>query len=241
MSRTKIEWATDSWNPIVGCTKVSEGCTNCYAKAMNKRFKWVKDWNTPEFFPHKMKQITPKQKPKRIFVCSTSDLFHEDVDTDWQFQIFDKMITCPQHTFILLTKRPQLAYDFYELTNTKQKNGEPIQNIWLGITCENQKAADERIPILLDIPAKVHFISCEPLLDEIDLHKQANWFWAGSGINWIICGGETGPNAREMNPTWARKIRDDCKETGVPFFFKQMSKKETIPEDLLIQEYPNSQ
>jgi len=231
-SNSKIEWTQATWNPITGCSKVSEGCANCYAKRMAKRlagrFGYPKD--DPfrvTLHPDRLDQPFGWKKPKVIFVCSMGDLFHEDLRlglVEWErvFQIYDIMMRTDWHTYLVLTKRPENARYFYrEWIRPHDKIG----HIWVGVTAENQKRADERIPILLQIPAAIRFVSLEPLLSEIDLDGYlADHEWehgVPGGINWVIVGGESGPGARPMAADWVRKIRDDCVQAGVPFFFKQ--------------------
>jgi protein gp37 len=246
MGKTKIEWATDSWNPITGCTPVSEGCQNCYARRgaqrLRGRFGYPEDepfrpgnWRGDYVAPSKGYPVIEDplhwREPRVVFVCSMGDLFHEDVAFGDQYAVFDAMRVAKQHTFLILTKRPERMEEFVDTWSLA--HDWPLPNVWLGITAENQRRADERIPILLSIPATVHFVSCEPLLGPIDL---ARWLPRNPPLfsdrnqgklgipyklDWVIVGGETGPNARPMHPDWARLLRDQCKAAGVPFFFKQ--------------------
>jgi len=177
-----------------------------------------------------------------------SDLFHEDVPFEFIDKIFNIMMLAERHTFQILTKRPERMLEHYE--NGKRKHRWPLPNVWLGISCENQATADERIPILLQVPAAVRFLSCEPLLDEIDLdywfsdeamyHTNGydGWMEGSPGINWVIAGGESGPGYRPMNLDWARSIQEQCCAAEVPFFFKQTAGKKEIPGDLQKREYP---
>jgi protein gp37 len=157
-----------------------------------------------------------------------SDLFHEDVPFEFIRRVFMRMRNTPQHTYQILTKRPKVAILFFEeMKNRGSTIGYDIlQNVWVGVSVEDQQTADERIPLLRHIPASVKFLSCEPLLGHIDLinlrNGRSDAFNPGdAGINWVICGGESGPGARPMHPDWARSIRDQCAAAGVPFFFKQ--------------------
>lgn len=254
---TKIEWASATWSPITGCSHDgSPGCDHCYAKRMAQRLKgrygYPKD--NPfkvTFHPDRLDQPLKWKKPKRIFVCSMSDLFHKDV-TDKQIDQIFTVMTHPMsganhHTYLILTKRPERI-----LTGHSGHFAE-WPNIWLGVTCENQQTADKRIPILLQIPAAVRFISIEPMLSEINLEMALEDFQPlnpdfskkPSPIQWVIVGGESGPGARPMHPEWARSIRNQCQSAGVPFFMKQMSGKtaqerHAIPSDLMIRKYPNA-
>jgi protein gp37 len=318
---TKIEWTGETWNPIVGCSIVSPGCTNCYAMKMAARLEAMcissghaydqdhgcarKDapllhyrgltapskagpvWTgkvalAPE---HILLKPLSWKKPRTIFVNSMGDLFHEDVPDEWIDRVFAVMALCPQHTFQVLTKRSVRMRSYFAaapgrdgtlMTSTRGYGicieremrireatapycslpgvdgrspiSFPLPNVWLGVSAERQKEADERIPDLLATPAAVRFVSAEPLLAPLDLRKwlapsvhinapptigkttlaaiiaaaQAaaqNMAWYG--LNWVIVGGESGPDARPMHPDWARGIRDQCAAAAVPFFFKQ--------------------
>jgi len=167
------------------------------------------------------------RKPKRIFVNSLSDLFHEDVPDAVIDGVVDVMCQADQHTYQILTKRPERMLAYAESRELRA-----LDHVWLGVSCENQATADARIPILLQTPAAVRFISAEPLLGPVDLdgylgddlaiaEYEYGSFQYGQGLDWIIAGGESGPGARPMHPDWARSIRDQCRAAGVPFFFKQ--------------------
>ena len=218
---TKIEWASESWNPVTGCTPISEGCRYCYAKRMANRLRGRYGYPKDDPFkvtihPDRLDQPLKWRKPKRIFVVSMGDLFHEDVKYDWIRSILFTMYGGGRHhAYLILTKRPERMYDFFK---HNMPDYWPLSNVWLGVTCENQHAADERIPILLQIPATVRFVSCEPLLGEIDFSHLPE---SGAELDWVIVGGESGPGARPMHPDWARSVRDQCQSAGVPFFFKQ--------------------
>lgn len=225
---TKIEWTEVTWNPITGCTKISEGCKNCYAEKMSKRL--AGRFGYPDDDPFRVtiqadKFTKPKnwKKPRMVFVCSMSDLFHEAIDFTIIDMLFGIMHDCSHHTFQVLTKRPERMLEYFN------SRGHILPNVWLGVTAENQDEANKRIPILLQIPAAIRFVSCEPLLGPIDLKqviaaKLRNWILNNEtqyGLDWVICGGESGHNARPMHPNWARSLRDQCQEADVPFFFKQ--------------------
>lgn len=189
---TLIEWAEKSWNPVTGCTKVSLGCQNCYAERMAKRLRGRCGYPDGEPFrvtlrPERLVDPLHWRKPSMIFVCSMGDLFHEDVPEKFIYDIWDVMVQSRQHTFLILTKRPDRMKSFiervmanrmdyaYTLGNTPEGKEarkwaqRPIQNIWLGVTAENQEMADKRIPILLQIPAAVRFVSVEPMLSPVRL------------------------------------------------------------------------
>jgi protein gp37 len=254
---TKIEWTHRqgttgiTWNPITGCTKISEGCKHCYAEKMSKRLAGRFGYPADDPFavtPHFDKFDAPLKwrKPRTVFVCSMGDLFHEDVGFNVHQIVWDVMEQTPQHTYLILTKRADNMLDTVELL---QVSHGILPNVWLGVTAENQKRANERIPLLLQTPAAVRFVSIEPLLDPVDiegalgfsfLDPTYGYHYEVPAVNWIIVGGETGPGARPMHPDWARGVRDQCTVAGVRFFFKQMSRKAPIPDDLMIREWPQS-
>lgn len=225
MATTKIEWATDVWNPVTGCQKVSQGCKNCYAERLAGRFWGDRKFTDVQVHPDRLDQPLKWRKPRRIFVSSMSDLFHEDVPTSFIGDVVDVMGSCPQHTFMILTKRPQRMADLWRINSAPGgvlSGG--LSNAWLGVSAEDQKTADERIPYLLQTPAAVRFLSCEPLLGPIDLgfpFVSDNPLMVQRHVDWVIAGGEGGPGARPMHPDWARGLRDQCVSAGVPFFFKQ--------------------
>ena len=241
---TKIEWAEETWNPIIGCSKVSLGCDNCYAEKMATRLAAIaikhvrpgleypkvifgRKWNGQTHLVESALEKPFKwKKPRTIFVCSMGDLFHESVPFEWIDKVIDVITECPQHTFLLLTKRPEVLKQYSEYNMD-----EAIPNIWLGVTAENQEQADKRIPILLNIPAAKRFVSIEPMLGPIDLQKRIIVTGAGMKIynsfswieklDWIICGGESGSGARPIHPAWVRSLQGQCKEADIPFMFKQ--------------------
>lgn len=316
MNHTSIEWTDATWNPIRGCSRVSEGCRHCYAEKIAYRFSGAglpyeglamkvnghASWTGKVAFveAHLLDPLTDPDmrepviehkdrclktarlkdgkwesvcgcpaRPRRIFVDSMSDLFHENVSDEWIDRIFAVMALCPQHQFQVLTKRPERMLKYLAgacgriadlVVRMRRECGDksivvplphialghvrwPLANVWLGVSVENQAAADERVPVLLQTPAAVRFISAEPLLERLDLpwlgieiagsrwverdgapdsFKQA---WAslmagGPKLDWVIVGGESGPGARPMHPDWGRSLRDQCRG-AVPFFFKQ--------------------
>jgi hypothetical protein len=204
---SKIEWTNETWNPVTGCTKYSEGCQNCYAEKMTRRLaamrqeKYKNGFNTIVFHPEELNRDFGG-KSKMIFVNSMSDTFHSEIS---KFQISKILEFCSfnkQHIFQILTKRAERLPDF-----------EYPFNVWLGVTVEMSKYKN-RIEYLRQTNAKVKFLSCEPLLGDLgklDL----------TGIDWVIVGGESGPGARPMHPDWVRNIQKQCQEQNVPFFFKQ--------------------
>lgn len=245
--KTLIEWADATWNPIVGCSVVSPGCTNCYAMKLAHRFNLVAGsiywglthdgasvWNGAVSFNDKvLNQPLSWKRPRRIFVNSMGDLFHDNVPDDWIDRVFAVMALAPQHTFLVLTKRaPRMRRYITAIGRTACIATEvlridrdqplellrwPLPNVWLGVSAEDQARADERIPRLLETPAAKRFVSCEPLLGPIHLAR----FNLPCTLDWVIAGGESGAGARPMHPDWARGLRDQCAAAGVPFFFKQ--------------------
>lgn len=209
--KSKIEWTESTWNPVTGCTQISEGCQNCYAKRMAKRLCAMgqkKYSNGFKLALHHdcLDEPLSWKKPQIIFVCSMSDLFHEDVPDDFIMEVFNSMNKAKWHTFQVLTKRAdRLAAIAPKLKWTP--------NIWIGVTVENNLHVD-RIKALKNIPAKVKYLSIEPMLSEI-----SNLVL--DGIDWVIVGGESGPGARPIKEEWILPIRDKCQKLKIPFFFKQ--------------------
>ena len=203
-----IEWTDATWNPWMGCTKVSAGCKNCYM--FREQTRYGHDPSVIRRSKTTFRDPLKWEEPKRIFVCSWSDFFHEDVQPDLRILAWTIMRNNPRHTFLLLTKRPENIK--YMILSDWFKQS---PNIWLGVTAENQEMAELRIPLMLQVPAARHFVSAEPLLGPLDLSKHMGF------IDWVIVGGESGPNFRPMKEEWALDIRDQCIAEGVPFFFKQ--------------------
>jgi protein gp37 len=208
---SSIEWTEATWNPTTGCTKVSPGCTHCYAERMAIRLRAMGQERYANGFKLTLQDDVVElplkwKRPRVIFVNSMSDLFHRDVPEEFIERCFDVMRRASQHTFQVLTKRPERAA---EMAPQLCLGG----NVWLGASVESEKYM-ERARVLQKIPAAVRFLSLEPLLGPL-LSIPLD------GIHWVITGGESGPDARPMNPAWARSIRDQCLKAGVPFFFKQ--------------------
>ena len=253
---TKIEWANETINPITGCNPVSESCQNCYAANIAKRFWGNRKFGDILFQPERLSQFLKwENKPKRIFINSMSDLFHERVKDKWIGMIIGHIAKAHWNTFMVLTKRPDRALEFCHAIAHYPKGDEsqmPIAglppNLYFGVTAENQKRADERIPILLQIPAAVRFISVEPMLEKINLEMALEDFQPlnpdltkkPAPINLIICGAETGPGARPMKPEWAIDLYNQCKAANVPFFFKKESKGLPVPDYIKVREFPNT-
>lgn len=268
MAKTKIEWADRVWNPVTGCTKVSEGCRNCYAELMASRFWKDRKFTDVRIHPDRLDQPLSWKKPARVFVNSMSDLFHPDIPFEFIDEVFYIMRVAEHHTFMVLTKRPERMLKFLEWQKPIRWPANWVghqPNVWLGVSVEDQGTADKRIPLLLQTPAAVRFVSCEPLLGPIDLwkfatreetfgsmydHRGSYGFYPGlpsepvkyhEGIDWVIVGGESGKNARPMHPDWARSIRDQCVDAGVPFFFKQWGEWQWTDERLEMQRLANGE
>ncbi|MEJ2658568.1 MAG: phage Gp37/Gp68 family protein [Desulfobacterales bacterium] len=206
-----IEWTESTWNPTTGCTKISEGCNNCYAERMSRRLKAMGQNNYRNGFkltPHDSALEIPLlwKKPQLIFVDSMSDLFHEDVPVEFIYKVFKTMHKADWHIFQILTKRPERLA---KLDKTLKWS----DNIWMGVTVENNDYIN-RINVLKNISSKIKFISFEPLLGPIKFNKYDR-------IDWIIVGGESGPGARKIEKDWVIDIRNNCIENRIPFFFKQ--------------------
>jgi protein gp37 len=277
VSKTSIEWTEQTWNPVVGCSIVSPGCTNCYAMKMAARIEAMgnqpryagttKNVNGNAVWTGKLAMVPDsaflaplrRKKPTTYFVNSMGDLFHEDCPDEWIDRVFAVMALAPQHTFQVLTKRAERMRQWFDgdradrvglamlaivdrIPHGHRRLPWPLSNVWLGVSTERQQEADERIPLLLQTPAAVRFISAEPLLGPIDLTMIHGRHWAltqhmnalsgtanpslegvapKANLDWVIVGGESGAGARPMHPDWARGLRDQCAAASVPFFFKQ--------------------
>jgi len=214
--QSSIEWTDATWNPVRGCTKISPGCKHCYAETFAERFRGVKGHPyeqgfDPRLVPGKLQEPLRWKIPKMIFVNSMSDLFHEEVPDAYIEQAATVMAKANWHTFQVLTKRSRRMK---LLLNTKLRFVAALPHIWWGVSVENRKHGLPRIEHLRDSKVKVRFLSLEPLLEDlgrIDLR----------GISWVIVGGESGPGARPLQKDWVLSIRNDCRQSKVPFFFKQ--------------------
>lgn len=283
---TTIEWTDRSWNPVVGCSVISPGCTNCYAMRLagtrlrntgaydrlTKPRKAGPVWTgQTRFLLDRLTQPLHWRKPSKIFVCDMGDLFHESVKDEWIDQVFAVMERCPQHRFQVLTKRAERLRDYLAVlehedqlerwcdaavavtrspcaAGTVKDIEWPLPNVWLGVSTEDQRRADERIPLLLETPATLRFISAEPLLGPID--------GVFRSLDWVIVGGESGPGARPCHLEWIRAVVRQCREAGVPVFVKQLGANAVLdgqpfptankkgadptewPEDLRIRQFP---
>ncbi len=249
----KIHWLNlpgykgETWNPIIGCSKVSPGCDNCYAmnmavrlahnpltpdykrvigkKAGSEQWEWTRK---TRLLPEVLVKPMNWRKPRLVFVCSMGDLFHGSASFEEINAVFSVMADNDQHIYIVLTKRPQRMVEFFEWK--AREHGvlwQPKDNVWVGVTAENQKTANQRLPYLNCIYAAVKFVSIEPMLSAISfetaLGNTLKWHAGGlkNCLSWVIVGGESGHNARPMHPFWIDKIYNQCKNDGIPFFFKQ--------------------
>lgn len=208
---SNIEWTELTWNPVTGCIKVSQGCKNCYAERMAKRLKAMGSERYADGFKptlHWDLVDTPLawRKPRLVFVNSMSDLFQEDVPETFIRRVFQTMVACPQHTFQILTKRSE------RLRELAARLPWP-DNVWMGVSVEDARVLDRAFH-LAAIPAAVRFLSCEPLIGPLDDLPLKN-------IDWVIVGGESGPRARQLEVSWVKSIRKQCRKHGVAFFFKQ--------------------
>ncbi len=261
MNKTAIEYLDYSWSPIaMRCTPVSDGCTNCWHRRMADRLAGNKNFpedirkayageGPPVLVESRLAEPIRRKKPARIGAQFMGDLWHEDVPFSLVDRVFATMSKAKFHTFCVLTKRAKRMFDYFYGENITDYCD--IKNVWLGVSVENQEAADERIPLLLQTPAAVRFVSCEPLLSSVDLlpwlrpypncgNVAEDGTCANSlnptpecniascpmtdihqGISWCIVGGESGPGARPMHPDWAQSIRDECQAAGIPYFHKQ--------------------
>lgn len=253
MTKTNIEYLDYTWNPLaMRCSPVSEGCEHCWHLRMADRLacNLIFDKHTrrvyageadPYLIPSRIKDPLHLRKPARIGVQFMGDLFHDSIPFNAIHEIWDIMKACPQHTFIVLTKRPQRMKEALERIYSLERMGWSKgfwDHVWLGVSIENQARADERIPILLQIPAAKRWVSIEPMLGPVDLTRvrvENNYLINAltgaplgytrkdqdSRLDWIVLGGETGPGARPMHPDWVWSVRDQCQAAGVPFYFKQ--------------------
>ena len=254
-----------TWNPVTGCTQISEGCEHCCAKRMANRLRGRSGYPADDPFrvvvhQDRIEEPLRWRRPKMVFVCSMGDLFHPDVSFEDITRIFDVMaawrwpnkaaerrgeeedLVDPGHTFQVLTKRPERIHEWLWWVGEHWPGESPINvnlqatetfgpNIWVGVTTENQRCAEKRIPVLLQVPATVRFVSLEPLLgpmDQLDL----------TGIDWVIVGGERGPGVRPMDVEWVRSVRDRCVAAGVPFFFKRWGDGSRLLDGQTWDQYP---
>lgn len=229
MQTTNINWTDKVWNPVTGCTKVSAGCKNCYAETIANRFWKDREFTDVRVHPERLNQPLKIKKPAKIFVNSMSDLFHETIHPQDIIFIFETMKQSIQHTFLVLTKRPakmKSIMNFYD---------EQLRNVWLGVSIEDQKTADERIPLLLQTPAGVHWLSIEPLLEDINLDTTQlfdNKMRGRHTIDWVVIGCESGPKKRECKTEWISKIVWQCQQAKIKVWVKQININGKVVEDI---------
>jgi protein gp37 len=245
MADTKIEWTDRVWNPITGCTKVSEGCRNCYAERMAKRLRGrfgypVDDPFAVTLHPERLEEPLHWRTPSRVFVCSMSDWMHPVVPTDFIDDMLEVVAACPQHTFITLTKRPEnFDCKLYGVTEDNPcrelGGGDYFPNLWLGVSAEDQAAVDRRVETLIQTPAAVRLVSLEPLLGPVDLHLRDRvvrscgaYSVTRTFLHWVIVGGESGPRARACDVEWIADVVRQCQAAGVPCFVKQLGARSRL-------------
>lgn len=268
MSTTSIEWCARPgtipavWNPVTGCRKVSEGCRNCYAESVAWRWWHGRPFTDVRCHEDRLMEPYRWRKPRTCFVNSMSDLFHEDVPLHFLTQVWAIMSEASGSTFLVLTKRPERMRRW--MADRPDLGSGPPANVWLGVSAEDQATADRRIPLLLQTPAVVRFVSCEPLLGPVDLtHSRALGADTNlGGIDWIIVGGESGPHARPMRLAWASSLVVQARDLGASVFVKQLGARPVVclpdgemirpdgithpkggdpaewPEDLRVREWP---
>ncbi len=251
MANTKIQWCDKVWNPVTGCSPISEGCKNCWAKRYALRLRemgvYPDDMRHPfdiRLWPARFEQPYHWKKPSRVFVCSMGDLFHDEVAWDYILDVFQAIWSNHIHTFQVLTKRPERMAEF--MRRNPYSAYPNISNVWLGVSCENQEWAEKRIPQLLQIPATIRWVSLEPLLEPINLSR-INFLSQEEPKFWVVVGCESGPGRRSCNIEWVREIVRQCTIAGFPVFVKQLSINGKVshdmnqwPKELRIQEYPHA-
>jgi protein gp37 len=237
---SKIEWTDHTFNPWIGCTKVSPGCDHCYAESLSKRYGWVEwgpqgdrkrtskaNWKKPRQWA---KDARGAERRPRVFCASLADVWDNQVPAEWRRDLFHLIWETPELDWLLLTKRPEnIGKMLWPAIGEAELW--PWKNVWLGTTCEDQPNFDHRWPLLSKVPACVHFISYEPAIGPLRIN--------GALVpDWLICGGESGHGARMMDPNWAAAIKSDCARVGTSFFMKQMTGKKPIPDHLMLREFP---
>lgn len=219
-----IQYAPKSWNPVSGCSHVSEGCAHCWAERMARRRH--QKWGHVEI-PTNPKVLTAPlgwRDPQVVATAFMGDLFHPDVPASHLLAVFAVMLSAERHTFLLLTKRPERMRDWLVGPPALAAWPGAYTNVWIGVSVENQARADDRVPILIETPAaSTRWLSCEPLLAPVDLQGvKCEFYQVVPSLDWVVVGGESGLDGRPFDPDWARAIRDQCAAAGVPFYMKQM-------------------
>jgi protein gp37 len=246
--RSKIAWTDFTFNPWIGCTKVSPACANCYAERENNFRHWndagwgkgkprkrtsVSTWKMPLKWN---RQASKDKTTYKVFCASLADVFDDEVPEEWRKDLWELVAKCKNLIFLILTKRPENITKMIPWTKDA-----PWTNVWLGVTAEDKKRLAERYPILLKAPAVIRFISAEPLLEKVEACEALY-----AGIDWVIVGGESGSKARSMPMEWARSIHSCCQNSGKAFFMKQLSQADTpdfnkieaFPKDLQVRQFP---
>ncbi|MGB3208299.1 MAG: phage Gp37/Gp68 family protein [Crinalium sp.] len=264
MAITDIEWTRRVWNPTTGCTKVSPGCKNCYAEAIAHRFWGERKFSDVQFHENRLETPLSWKKPTKIFVDSMSDLFHDDVTDEQLDRVFAVMALARHHTFQILTKRPERMMEYSRTAKQRIRMAAvdlgrrlnrdiqvfescewdyPLPNVWLGVSVENQRCANERIPLLRHTLAAIKFLSCEPLLEKVSIlnldekvyestqkyrSEKIEMIAPTEFINWIIVGGESGSKARPCEVEWVQSLVQECQQALVPVFVKQLGSNSVV-------------
>jgi len=238
MGVTKIPYLTRTWNVTDGCSPVSEGCERCYARRWQRRFLHGEARQGVTCRPDKLEELRSWTFPQVVGVCFMSDLFHPDVPWSFLDDVFAEMLrpTAARHTFLLLTKRIKNAAAYW---GSRGDTAKMLRHIWMGVTAENAALWRARVPMLMAIPAAVRWVSVEPMLGPLDL-AAAGGKTDATLLRWVVCGAETGPGARAMEPEWAEELAAWCHTEGVPFYFKQASKTRRLPWCAKIRQIPES-
>ena len=247
--KTGISWCDSTFNPWIGCQKISPGCDHCYAEYLMDhrlgRVEWgphgerkrtsEANWRKPRQWA---KAARDTRKRPRVFCSSLADVWDNQVPVEWRTDLFHLIWETPEMDWLLLTKRPENIMKMLPLAIGELELW-PWPNVWLGTTCEDQEHYDRRWPILRSVPAAVRFVSYEPAIGPLNLFKCPI---VEPFPNWLICGGESvqgKQEARYMEPSWAAEVKRDCEEVGTAFFMKQMSSDAQIPADLMVRQFPN--
>ena len=251
--QTGIAWCDHTFNPWIGCTKVSAACDFCYAEELMDhryhRVEWggerkrtsVSNWQQPFRWNRASERDGVRRK---VFTLSLGDFFDNQVPESWRYEAWGIIHACKNLDWLILTKRPQNIHKMLPDGIAPWSDG-PWPHVWLGTTVENQEEANRRIPALRSVPAAIRFLSVEPMLGPVDLREHlvdpaSDWMISPTpAIDWVICGGESGKHARAFDVGWARSLRDQCHAAGTAFFMKQMDRRKPIPDDLFIREFPH--
>ncbi len=235
-NKSDSAWWNVSWNPLVGCTEQSVGCQNCYSKALIHRFRgrkgWPESWGYPQANLEKMDEPLRWRDPKKVFVCSMSDLFHHLVGQHFVERVFEVIKYARWHEFFVLTKRSQKMRSFMTKFLKPYNDANILPNVFIGISGENQHWLDKRMNDLRQVNSVRKFVSLEPLLERVDVSMHLG------DLDWVIVGCETGPGARPLDPDWIRHIVDQCFQGNTPVFVKRVFPRADNPRDLTVRQYP---